>query len=82
VFYIEGKIIYCILFLYEFDRNFNRHTEFYISPTQRLDKDAKLLFPRGAKIQKISEFLDDIFGNKDYSVVIKRTLFNPDVRRV
>jgi hypothetical protein len=75
VFFVEGKIINGILFLYEFDRCFNQNKKFYISPTQRLDDDTKFLFPRGAKIKEIAEFLDEIFRNNDYSIELKKYSF-------
>jgi len=72
VFFVEGKILNSILFLYEFDRYFDQNKEFYISPTQRLDEDTKFLFPRGIKIKDISNFLDKIFRNNDHSDELKK----------
>ncbi|MBV7441299.1 hypothetical protein KRX57_07685 [Weeksellaceae bacterium TAE3-ERU29] len=74
VFFVEGEILNCILFLYEFDRFFKQNHEFYISPIQRLDENTKFLFKRGMKIKEIGEFLDKIFRNKDYSQALKEIL--------
>ena len=72
VFFVEGKILNSILFLYEFDRYFDQNKEFFISPTQRLDEDTKFLFPRGIKIKDISKFLDEIFRNNDHSIELEK----------
>ena len=74
ILFVEGKILNCILFLYEFDRYFNQNRDFYISPTQRLDEETKTLFNRGMKIEKISIFFDEMFRNKDYSKALEKVL--------
>lgn len=73
---LEGKILFCMLFLYEFDRYFNPNKKFCISPTQRLEENNKFYFQRGLKIVEIARFLDDIFNNNDYSQALKIQTFN------
>ncbi len=67
VIFVEGEMLNCIYFLKEFDKNFYRNKNFYISPTQRLDEDTKFLYPRGIELKEIALFLDKIFNNHDYS---------------
>lgn len=63
---VEGDIFKSILLLFDLDRILNKKITIYVSPTQRIENNINLLYPRGAKLDSIALFLNKIFNSKEY----------------
>ncbi len=64
---IEGEILEVIHLLYEIDNILNSSLIYYISPSQQIWNNPEFLYPRGASVIEIGNFLDSLFHNKDYT---------------
>ena len=65
---LEGEIVNVIPFLKELDEVIPNEIEYFLSPIQAIQNIEKNKYPRGASIQQLSFFLDELFNNEAYSV--------------